>query len=176
LLAITISFGGLYTSAHAASLAPIKIDINETIDQIFDHMSFKTKFNILVVNKTGGDLKRVGAYNSSGNWPVGDIQVDTAQPVEFEGNSMTNSFSFGSNYKTADGKYFQFVATWPTIGVRKVGLGAINQVGNEPAKKIWDQTWDKNDKAVNNYPYEARAFITGKDSSVVWVYEISKQA
>jgi hypothetical protein len=153
---------------------PISIDVNQTIDQILGNMSFQTKFNIVVINKTGGTLRRVGAHNDSGNWPVGDIQVDNAQLDDFQGNSITNSFSFGSNYQTADGKYFQFVATWPTIGSRKIGLGAINQDGNSPAKTAWDNTNDSNDKAVTNDPYQARAFITTKGDSVVWVYEVSK--
>jgi len=139
-------------------------------------MSFKTKFNIVVINKTGDTLRRVGAHNDSGNWPVGDIEVDSAQLDDFQGNSITNSFSFGSNYKTADGKYFQFVATWPTIGSRKIGLDAINQDGNGPAKAAWDKTNDSNDKAANNAPYEARAFIKTKGDSVIWVYEVSESA
>jgi hypothetical protein len=152
----------------------IKIDVNQALDQIIGSISFKTKFNILVVNKTGAVLKRVGAYNDSANWPVGDIDVNSAQLEEFEGNSITNSFSFAANYQTADGKYFQLVATWPTIGSRKIGLNAINSNGNDPAKKAWDQTNDSSDKAVNNAPYEARAFIKTKGSSVIWVYEVSK--
>ncbi|MGQ4649458.1 hypothetical protein [Lyngbya aestuarii] len=158
----------------ATPLPEIKIDVNQTIDQILGNISFKTKFNILVVNKTGSLLQRVGAHNDSGNWPVSDIEANAAQPVEFKGNSITNSFSFASNYKTADGKYFQFVATWPTIGSRKIGLDAINQKGNDPAKAAWNNTNDSNDKAANNAPYEARAFITTKGDSVVWVYEVSK--
>jgi hypothetical protein len=140
------------------------------------NISFKTKFNIVVINKTGGILRRVGAHNDSGNWPVGDIQVDHAQLDDFQGSSITNSFSFASNYKTADGKYFQFVATWPVAGSRKIGLAAQNQDGNGPAKQAWDKTDDKNDKAANNPPYEARAFITTKGDSVVWVYEVTKSA
>lgn len=153
---------------------PISIDVNKTVDQILGNISFKTKFNIVVINKTGGTLRRVGAYNDSGNWPVGDIEVNNAQLEEFQGNSITNSFSFASNYKTADGQYFQFVATWPTIGSRKIGLNAINQEGTNAAKTAWDKTNDSNDKAVNNASYKARAFITTKGDSVVWVYEVSK--
>jgi len=174
LLAITISFGGLHSHVHAAPLPAVSIDVNKTIDQILGNISFKTKFNVLVINKTDDPLQRVGAYNDSGNWPVGDIEPNTAQPVEFEGNSVTNSFSFGSNYRTAAGRNFQFVASWPTIGSRKIGLTAINQDGNSPAKAAWDQTSDKNDKVVNNFPYQARAFITGKGNSVIWVYEVKR--
>lgn len=152
----------------------ISINANQAFDQIIGSISFKTKFNILVINKTGAVLKRVGAHNDSANWPVGDIDVDSAQLEEFEGNSITNSFSFAANYKTEDGKYFQFVATWPTIGSRKIGLDAINSGGSDPAKQAWNNTNDSNDKAVNNAPYEARAFIKTKDSSVIWVYEVSK--
>lgn len=158
----------------AIPIPSISIDVNETIDTILDRISFKTKYNVLVVNKTGGVLRRVGAHNDSGNWPVGDIEVNTADPEGFVGNSITNSFSFASNYKTADGKYFQFVATWPTIGSRKIGLDAINQDGNDPAKQAWNKTDDSNDKAVNNPPYQARAFIRTKGDSVIWVYEVSK--
>lgn len=156
--------------------ASVAIDVNKTIDQILGNISFKTKFNLLIINKTGGPLKRVGTYNDSGNWPIGDIETGEARLEDsgFQGNSVTNSFSFASNYKTADGKYFQFVATWPTIGSRKIGLGAINQEGNDPAKAAWDNTNDSNDKAVDNPPYTARAFMTTKGDSVVWVYEVSK--
>lgn len=154
----------------------ISISVHETIDTILDRISFKTKYNVLVVNRTGGVLKRVGTHNDSANWPVGDIEANTADPEGFEGNPITNSFSFASNYKTADGKYFQFVATWPTIGSRKIGLDAINQEGNDPAKQTWDKTYDSNDKAVNNLPYQARAFMKTRGSSVIWVYEVSKSA
>ena len=152
----------------------IDIDVNQTIDQILGNISFKTQFNILVVNKTGGTLRRVGTHNDSGSWPIGDIQVDNAQLDDFQGNSITNSFSFGSNYKTEDGNYFQFVATWPTVGSRKIGLDGINEDGNDPAKVAWDNTNDSNDKSVTNPPYNARAFITTKGDSVVWVYEVTK--
>jgi hypothetical protein len=174
LLAITISFGGLSSHAQAAPLPAVSIDANKTIDQILGNISFKTKYNILVINKTGETLQRAGAYNDSSNWPVGDVEANTAQPVEFEGNSVTNSFSFAANYRTTAGKNFQFVASWPTIGSRKIGLTAINQDGNRPAQAAWDQTSDKNDKAVNNFPYEGRAFITTKGSSVIWVYQVTK--
>uniref|UniRef100_A0A1D9G2J7 Uncharacterized protein n=1 Tax=Moorena producens (strain JHB) TaxID=1454205 RepID=A0A1D9G2J7_MOOP1 len=94
-------------------------------------ISFKTKFNILIINKTGGMLKRVGTYNDSANWPIGDVQSDSVYQQEFDGNSITNSFSFAANYETEGGKYFQFVATWPTIGSRKIGLDAINEGGDD---------------------------------------------
>jgi hypothetical protein len=150
------------------------IDVNKTVDQILNNISFKTKFNILIINKTGGALRRVGTHNDSANWPVGDIEADSVHQEEFEGNSITNSFSFASNYRTEDGKHFQFVATWPTIGTRKIGLDAINEDGGSPARTAWDRTNDSNDKFVNNSPYEARAFLTTKGGSVIWVYEVSK--
>lgn len=156
------------------SALAVKIDVNKTIDQILNMMSFKTKFNIVVVNKTENNLTRVGAYNDSANWPVGDIEANSALQQEFEGNSMTNSFSFAANYELKDGKFFQLVATWPTIGYRKIGLGHENEGGNNPAKEAWDKTSDSNDKAANNSPYAARAFMKTKGDSVIWVYEVSK--
>jgi hypothetical protein len=162
------------TSQSSLIAGNISIDVNQTIDQIVDKIRFKTKFNILVVNKTGDTLTRAGSYNDSANWPIGDIEGDNAQLHEFEGSAVNNSFSFAGNYKTKDGKYFQFVATWPTIGSRKIGLADINEDGNEPAKTAWDRTNDSNDKSVSNPPYRARAFMTTKGDSVVWVYEVTK--
>lgn len=155
----------------------ISVDVNKTVDEILENISLGSLYHILIKNKTGGHLERVGAYNDLQNyWPLGDIGVDEGVLQGFEGTIRSGSFSFAANYQTSDGKCFQFVAHSPTIGGRKIGLTAINERGNEAAKKAWDKRNDDKAKAVNNVPYEARAFITKKDKAVIWVYEVSKIA
>ncbi|MEH2420045.1 MAG: hypothetical protein V7K48_03610 [Nostoc sp.] len=175
LLAVGITFGGFHSNAHAAVPLPIpnvNVDVNTTFDQIVNGVRFDRKYTVLVANKTGKTLQRVGAYNDSSNWPLGDIEPNTAVGQQFDGIPTTNSFSFASNYRVEPGKNVQLVATFPTIGRRKIGLGAINQDGNGPAEKVWDKTSDSADKAVKNPPLEGRASIQQKDGSIVWFYEV----
>lgn len=171
LLAITISFGGLSSPALAAS--SVGINANQSIDQILSNISFRERFNIVVINKTGEPLRRVGAYVNQGNWPLGDIEPNTAtaERVDAGPNSY---FSFAANYGTSDGKNFQFGASFPPIGRRKIGLTPINQTGNGSARAAWDQMSDSSEKAVNNGDYLARAYIAQLGGSTVWVYEVSK--
>lgn len=173
LLAVGITFGGFHSNAYAAgSPVSVSIDANKTFDQIVNGIRFDRKYTVLVANKTGQTLQRVGAYNDSSNWPLGDIEPNTAVAQQFDGIPITNSFSFASNYKVQDGKNVQLAATFPTIGRRKIGLGNINQDGNSPARQVWDNTNDSDDKAVSNPPLQARASIRQKDGSLVWYYEI----
>ncbi|MEH1893557.1 MAG: tetratricopeptide repeat protein [Nostoc sp.] len=137
-----------------------------------ESIRFDRKYTVLVANKTGKTLQRVGAYNDSSNWPLGDIDPNTAAGQQFDGIPITNSFSFASNYRIEPGKNVQLAATFPTIGRRKIGLGGINQDGSTPAKQVWDNTNDANDKAVNNPPVEGRASIQQKDGSIIWYYEV----
>lgn len=173
LLVVGITFGGLHSDAHAAgSPVSVSIDANKTFDQIVNGIRFDRKYSVLVANKTGKTLERVGAYNDSSNWPLGDIEPNTAVAQQFDGIPITNSFSFASNYRTEPGKNVQLVATFPTIGKRKIGLGAINQDGNKPAQEVWDNTNDSSDKGIKNPPLEGRASIQQKDGSIIWYYEI----
>ncbi|MEH2463564.1 hypothetical protein [Nostoc sp.] len=174
LLVVGITFGGFHSNAHAASPLPVNvnIDANKTFDQIVNGIRFDRKYTVLVANKTGKTLQRVGAYNDSSNWPLGDIDPNTATGQQFDGIPITNSFSFASNYRVEPGKNVQLAATFPTIGRRKIGLGGINQDGSTPAKQVWDNTNDANDKAVNNPPVEGRASIQQKDGSIIWYYEV----
>ncbi len=149
----------------------VSVNANQTADQILNSLSVREKFHIVVINKTGSPLRRVGAYNDKENWPIGDIEVHSAQSVGF----YETSFSIACNYRTGDGKYLQFVAIWPTIGRRKIGLYNRNENGNSPAQAAWDRTNDSNDKVVRNHPYECRAFIKQINDSIVWVYEVNSE-
>jgi hypothetical protein len=172
LLAVGITFGGFHSNAHAAaSPVSVSIDANKTFDQIVNGIRFDRKYTVLVANKTGKTLQRVGAYNDSSNWPVGDIEPNTAVAQQFDGIPITNSFSFASNYSVEPGKNVQLAASFPTIGRRKIGLGGIPQDGNSPAKQVWDNMNDPDDKAINS-PLQGRASIRQKDGSIVWYYEI----
>ncbi|QIR41286.1 hypothetical protein HCG51_07165 [Tolypothrix sp. PCC 7910] len=150
----------------------VNIDANKTVDQIVNLIKFDRKYTVLVANKTGNTLERVGAYNDSSNWPIGDIPPNSVYGQEFDGIPTTNSFSFASNYRIQPGKNVQLAASFPVIGRRKIELTSINQDGNNPAKNAWDRMSDPADKAVNNSPFDARALITQKDGSLVWYYEV----
>ncbi|MEH2253841.1 hypothetical protein [Nostoc sp.] len=175
LLAVSITFGSFHSNAHAASPLPIpsiSIDGNTTFDQIVNGIRFDRKYTVLVANKTGKTLERAGAYNDSSNWPLGDVEPNSAVGQQFDGIPITNSFSFASNYRVEPGKNLQLAATFPTIGRRKIGLGNINQDGNNPARNVWDNMNDSNDKAVNNSPFQGRASIQQKNGSIIWYYEL----
>ncbi|MEH2322359.1 MAG: hypothetical protein V7K32_01895 [Nostoc sp.] len=176
LLTVGITFGGFNSNAHAQSsplaIPNISVDVNTTFDKIVNGVRFDRKYTVVVANKTGKTLERVGVYNDSSNWPLGDIDANTAVGQQFDGIPRTNSFSFASNYRVQPGKNVQLVAKFPVIGTRKVGLGSFNEDGNKPAERIWDQTGDSSDKAISNDPFQARASIKQKDGSLVWYYEI----
>ncbi|MEH2322361.1 MAG: hypothetical protein V7K32_01905 [Nostoc sp.] len=173
LLVVGITFGGFHSNAHAqSSPVSVNIDANKTFDEIVNGIRFDRKFSVLVANKTGKPLERVGAYNDLSNWPLGDIKPNTAVLQQFDGEPYSKSFSFASNYRVEPDKNIQLVAKFPVIGSRKIGLGAINQDGNQPAKQVWENTNDRDDKAVKNFPVEGRASIQYKDGSSVWYYEV----
>ncbi|MEH2139027.1 MAG: hypothetical protein V7K42_20565 [Nostoc sp.] len=99
-MVVGITFGGFHSNAHGAIPLPIPsitIDAGKTFDQIVDGIRFDRKYTVLVANKTGKTLERVGAYNDSSNWPLGDIQANSAVGQQFDGIPITNSFSFASN-------------------------------------------------------------------------------
>jgi hypothetical protein len=178
LLAVGITFGSFHSNAHAAPPLPvpsISINPDTTFDKIVSPIRFERKYTVIVANKTGKTLERVGAYNDykdSSNWPLGDIAPNTAVGQQFDGNPYNGSFSFASNYRVEPGKNIQLAATYPIIGSRKIALGGINQDGNGPAKETWDGRTYGNDKSLNNPPLEAYASIKQKDGSLIWYYEV----
>ncbi|MEH2246047.1 hypothetical protein [Nostoc sp.] len=178
LLAVSITFGSFHSNAHAASASPlpipsIRINGNTTFDEIAKNIRFDRKYTILVANKTGRTLQRAGVYNDSfTTWPLGDVESNSAVGQQFDGHPITNNFSFASNYRVEPGKNLQLTANFPTIGRRRIGLGNINQDGDSPAKKVWDNMNDSNDKAVNISPFQGRASIQQKDGSIIWYYEV----
>ncbi|WP_242049300.1 hypothetical protein [Aulosira sp. FACHB-615] len=194
LVAVTIAFGGFYDHANAASYPyyddyelsenielnrktpipiSVSIDANQTIDQIINLVHYSQKFVIEVANQTKYPLIRVGTYNDSSNWPVGDVSDLHLVGEQFSGTSVGGSFSFAANYAIGDtGKYVQFAASWPYIGSRKIHLKVINQTGNEPAKIAWKEMDNASDKNLNNDPFQARAFMAQKGDSVIWVYNV----
>ncbi|MFM6197758.1 MAG: hypothetical protein ACKPE1_01220, partial [Dolichospermum sp.] len=81
LLAITIAFGGFSGNAHAQSPVGVNvsIDVNQTIDQVLKLVTSTQEFQMVIINKTGNTLTRAGAYNSLGNWVLGDVPSLKAQ-------------------------------------------------------------------------------------------------
>jgi len=176
LLAVTLVFAGFQSHANAQSVGAnfdIAIDANKTVDQIIGLVTYSQKYVIQVANKTDQTLTRVGAYNDSSNWPVGDVGAFRTAGQQFSGNSVSGSFSFGANYAIGDtGKFVQFAASWPYIGSRKIEIGSINNPGNGPAKALWDKMSNSSDKAENNLPFQSRALMKQKDGSIIWFYEV----
>ncbi|VXD14953.1 conserved hypothetical protein [Planktothrix serta PCC 8927] len=150
----------------------IKIDVNQTIDQIKGLVTYDKKYVIEVINKTQYTLERIGAYNDSENWPLGDIQPSELGVAQFD----CNSFSFAVNYKLKGGwGCIQFAASWPLVGKRKIAIGGINQDGNEPANKVWDQMNDPYDKSCSNGSVKVRAFMREEGKSITWIYEVTNE-
>ncbi|MFK0733726.1 MAG: hypothetical protein ACFKPT_26825 [Gloeotrichia echinulata GP01] len=151
----------------------IATDANTPVDKIVDQVKYSQKFVIQIVNNTPYTLSREGAYNNSSNWPIGDIGPSRVVGQQFSGNSFTDSFSFASNYKIGDtGKFVQFSASWPFVGSRKINIGVINESLTPPAKKAWDKMYDSNDKFAKNDPFNVRAFMTQKNGSIIWSYQV----
>jgi hypothetical protein len=176
LLAITIAFGGFSGNAHAQSPVGanvnVAIDVNKTVDQILGLVTSTQKFQMVVINKTGTTLTRAGAYNKLGNWVLGDVPSSTAQYRDWT-ESGAGYFTFAANYAVGNtGKYFQFGASWPPIGKRKINLCTTNSIGNGPAEKCWDDMSNANDKNANNGSYTGRALMGNKDGKVQWIYEV----
>jgi hypothetical protein len=174
LLAITIAFGGFSGNAHAqvGANVSVRIDVNRTIDQVLGLVTSTQKFQMVIINKTGNTLTRAGAYNKLGNWVLGDVPSLTAQYRDWTENGA-GYFTFASNYAVGNtGKYFQFGASWPPVGRRKINLCTINSPGNSPAEKCWDNMSDANDKNVRNGEFSGRALMGNKNGKVQWIYEV----
>ncbi|WP_414545936.1 hypothetical protein [Nostoc sp. CCY0012] len=149
----------------------IKIDVNQTVDQLIHLVTYDKKYVIEVANKTNYTLQRVGAYNDSENWPLSDI----AQRELAVGQFDCNSFSFAVNYQIEGGSGFiQLAASWPIIGRRKIDVGSINQDGLNPAQTVWNKMDDSNDKSCSNDSVKVRAFIKEQGKTIIWFYEITQ--
>ena len=177
LLAITIAFGGFSGNAHAqlpwaGANVNVAIDVNKTVDQILGLVTSTQQFQMVVINKTGTTLTRAGAYNNTGNWVLGDVPSLTAQYRDWT-ESGSGYFTFASNYAVGNtGKFFQFAASWPPVGKRKINLCTTNSIGNGPAEKCWDDMSNANDKNAQNGLYSGRALMGNKDGKVQWIYEV----
>jgi hypothetical protein len=150
----------------------ISVDVSQPADQVLDSLYITDEFNILFINRTNSPLVQVGTYNATEHWPIEDVGARTIslQSIRVRKPKV---FSFSSNYRLGGGKYFQFVATWPITGSRRIGLGAINEEGTIPARAIWNSTSNARDKAVDNFPYSARASIRTKENSIIWIFEVT---
>jgi hypothetical protein len=150
----------------------IKIDVNQTVDQIIHLVTYNKKYVVEVANKTNYTLQRVGAHNNSENWPLGDISPNQLGVGQFD----CNSFSFAVNYQVEGGSGFiQLAASWPIVGRRKIAVGSINQQGTQPAEKVWDDMDDPNDKSCSNDSLKVRAFIKEEGKTIIWFYEITQK-
>ncbi|MFM6495447.1 MAG: hypothetical protein ACKPJH_25855 [Dolichospermum sp.] len=174
LLAITIAFGGFSGNAHAQSPVGVNvnIDVNQTIDQVLKLVTSTQEFQMVIINKTGNTLTRAGAYNSLGNWVLGDVPSLKAQYRDWT-ESGAGYFTFASNYAVGNtGKYFQLGASWPPVGRRKINLCSINSPGNAPAQKCWDDMSNADDKNVRNGEFSGRALMGNNNGKVQWIYEV----
>jgi len=153
-------------------------DHNRVIDQIIKKfVTSDNKFIIEVVNKTKYELQYAGAKNNSGHWTFRNIPANTSLSQEVDLNSMTNTFSLGANYRVQGGLGFiQLAASWPKVGTRKIAVGSINQDGNPPAEKVWEEMQDSSDKFCSNDSVDVRAFIKqGEDKTIIWFYEVTER-
>ncbi|MCV3216122.1 hypothetical protein OGM63_21855 [Plectonema radiosum NIES-515] len=176
LLAITIAFGGFSGNAHAQSPVGanvnVSIDANKTIEQILGLITSTQKFQMVIANQTGSPLTRVGGYNSLSNWVLGDVPPLTAQYRDWTENGA-GYFTFASNYAVGNtGKFFQFGASWPPIGRRKINLCARNENGNSPANACWDAMTNADDKNLVNGQFTARAIMANNNGRVQWIYQV----
>ncbi|MTJ49475.1 hypothetical protein [Dolichospermum sp. UHCC 0259] len=174
LLAITIAFGGFSGNAHAQVGANLNvaIDVNQTVDQVLRLVTTTQQFQMVIINKTGNTLTRAGAYNTLGNWVLGDVPSLKAQYRDWT-ESGPGYFTFASNYAVGNtGKFFQFAASWPPVGRRKINLCNINSPGNGPAEKCWDGQSNANDKNVRNDQFLGIALMGNRDGRVQWIYEV----
>jgi hypothetical protein len=175
--AITVStvFGsGLINTLHvyAQSVFEVKIDVNQTVEQILSLISSNEEYQIVVANKTGHTLNLVGTFNWSSSWPVKEVDPSKAQYKDWTENGL-GTFSFASNYEVGNtGKYFQFAASWPLARKRKINLCTYNESGNSPAKKCWEEM-ERNDYVnVVNGNFKARAIPGGDKKKKQWMYEV----
>lgn len=154
------------------------IDLNTTWEQIKDTFTFSQKFNIVIINKTNNKLKRVGAYNGSSNWPIGDVEGETAATLDFQGSVPLGTAAIAANYKLENEDiYFQFGASWPYFRSRGIGLDKFNDTGNRPAEKLFENLPNPNDKNTQVLGYKGRAFIAQDgDNTIIWVFEVKPPA
>ncbi|WP_414545935.1 metallophosphoesterase [Nostoc sp. CCY0012] len=154
----------------------LTIDPIENLDLILKLLTYDKNYIMEVVNKTKYNLKYSGVKNDSGIWTLRDIPARTSLQEIVEETSTVNTFSFGANYQVEGGSGFiQFSASWPTIGRRKINVGNINQSGDEPAKKVWDNMNDANDKSCSNDSVKVRAFLKEEGKTIIWFYEVSEK-
>lgn len=154
----------------------LNFDPNTALEQIIKFVTSDKKFIIEVVNKTKYELQYVGVKNDSGHWTLGDIPANTSIPKEVDYNTVTDTFSLGANYRVKDGLGFiQFAASWPALDKRAIAIGNINQDGNGPAEKVWDDMNNSSDKSCSNDSVEVRAFIKGTGKTMIWFYEVTER-
>ncbi len=183
LLTVIIAFGSFNTHANSSPISSVdhnqvsssdiqpQILPNETIE--IPIMTITYKRIVEIANKTQCILRRVGVYNNSLEWTLGDI--DSLRLVGERFNSDT--FSFASNYQIDCGIgkekiNVQFSTSLGTEGNKKINIGFINQDDNQPAKSTWDQMTDSSDKSLNNSPFAVNAFIKQKDQTSIWIFEV----
>jgi hypothetical protein len=176
LLAITIAFGGFSGNAHAKVGANVNvgIDVNTTIDQVLGLVTSTQQFQMVIINKTKHDLIRSGSHNDLGNWVLVDVPPLTAQYRDWT-ESGAGYFSFAANYAVGNtGKYFQFAASWPVVGARKINICTINSPGNPPAKTCWQNMRNagSDDRNVTNGEFFGRALMGNDKGRVQWIYEV----
>ncbi len=173
-LAVTIAFGGFSGNAHAQSPVGVNvaIDVNTTIDQILGLITSTQKFQMVIANQTGSPLTRVGAYNQLSNWVIGDVPPLTATYRDWT-ESGAGYFTFASNYQVGStGRFFQFGASWPPVGRRKINLCARNEAGNSPASTCWDAMSNADDKNIVNGQFTGRAIMANNNGKVQWIYQV----
>jgi hypothetical protein len=193
LLAITICFGGFNSYANSSPISSVDdnqvispsdvhpevhpneiIQPNETIE--IPVMTLTYTGVVGIANKTRCILKRVGVYNNSLNWPLGDVS-----PLRAVGQQFNNdTFSFASNYQIDCGigkekRNVQLSSALTIEGSKKINIGVINQDGNQPAKSTWDEMIYPSDKYLNNSPFEVNAFIRQKDQTSIWIFEVTEK-
>jgi hypothetical protein len=186
LLAVTICFGGFNSHANSSPISYVdnnKVSSSDLQPQILPNqtieipiMTIKYKRIVEIANKTQCILKRVGVYNNSLEWPLGDI--DSLRLVGEKFNSDT--FSFASNYQIDCGigkekRNLQFSISLGTEGNKKINIGVINKDGNQPAKSTWDEMTDSGDTSLNNSPFQVNAFIRQKDQASIWLFEVTEK-
>jgi hypothetical protein len=181
LLAITIAFGGFSGNAHAQSTSAVPsigIDANQTLEQILKLITSTQNFQLVIANATDYPLTRVGTYNDYGNWVSGDVLPNTVDVKDWTESGL-GYFSFASNYAVGNtGKYFQFAASWPRIGSRKINLcnqnaNTVDKNGTSiQAKACWDAMSNSDDKNLANSPFTGRAIMGNQNGRVQWAYQI----
>ncbi|MCF4968435.1 hypothetical protein [Nostoc sp. CMAA1605] len=155
----------------------VKIDVNQTVDQLTKLIKYDAKYIIKVANFTRYTLNRVGTYNNAEKWPLGNIFPNELAIGQFN----CYSFSFAVNYQIQEGSGFiQLAASWPFPGISRINVGNIDQSGDSPAKEIWhdiDHSLNKSlfneeDKSISNDSVIVNAYTKEVKSKNIWFYEI----